>query len=365
MTGGWRAVTDFPDQATADVRGVIATDVGFVAVGSVAVIGPVPTDLSFLQRGAVWTSSDGERWMRIDSPSFERGWLTSIAAGPDGTLMATGAVGSCLPDSCPALPSGDGPAIWLSRDAAHWERQSLAGIDGVIAKMVATSHGFVAFGSASAKDLPVWAIWSSVDGITWQRAAGFGTITQLVDIAATPFGIVVLGREADPALSANRTVLLVSSDGSSWEAVSQSDTPTSDQLSSIAAVAGGVMAIGTGSSGSDMVGDIWRSSDGRKWAKLPVGSAFRNAYLSALAVGPSAIVLGGSVGTTLQALVPTVWFSPDGLSWSSGVALEAGVSGLIQYVAARADRAVAFGLPGATTEPPGSGGRLVWVGPAG
>jgi hypothetical protein len=92
---------------------VVAVDTELVAVGAVFEL----TDEEFVTRmvGAVWTSEDGLRWIRLphDEAVFggaDEVTLGSVAAGPSG-LVAVGTVGF---DAANGPPGSTVAAVWTS-----------------------------------------------------------------------------------------------------------------------------------------------------------------------------------------------------------------------------------------------------------
>ena len=98
----WEPVPDDPGFAGAEVVSIVARGSGFVALGR----------LGTGQRSSgsiAWVSADGVTWRRVDGPDLAAGLVASVAAAPDGSLVA---VGSDL-DERAAL-------AWRSADGTAW-----------------------------------------------------------------------------------------------------------------------------------------------------------------------------------------------------------------------------------------------------
>jgi hypothetical protein len=167
------------------IHDVVATEAGFVAVGSVS-LGSMEAN------GVVWTSVDGETWTRLaDDPGFERSELFRVAASGD-RVVATGYAND--------LDSGlfATPMAWTSVGGGAWHRATVvdpflpagplpsAGptdLEGaVMGPIVRTTAGWVSAGQAwSIEDYPQdgggvrravasdLGLWTSTDGTTWRR----------------------------------------------------------------------------------------------------------------------------------------------------------------------------------------------------
>ena len=129
---------------------------------------------------AVWTSTDGSTWDRIDptSPVFgQKTTMTDITWGPDGYV----AVGT---------DSGTDAAIWQSPDGVTWTRvdtaaQSFDGI-GSLGSVASLDSGYVTVGGhAFVGRGGRVTLWTSPDGVTWDRvhsiSSGYASSVVVVD----------------------------------------------------------------------------------------------------------------------------------------------------------------------------------------
>ncbi len=134
---------------------------GLLAAGRDESCGDVPIT-------GLWTSSDGERWSRVDVPSaFDNGHVLEISGGSAG-YVATGA------------DAGWSPALWLSADGRAWRQVALPEGKLIITGGVSFTDGFVLAGAALAPQngdtcggIPTQtpALWWTADGAGWSRAA--------------------------------------------------------------------------------------------------------------------------------------------------------------------------------------------------
>jgi len=165
----------------------IATDgaTGLVVVGST--ISEAGT-----HNGGAWRSTDGQSWSgATDDGSFKGALLMAVVHGPGG-YVAVGAIGI------------DG-AVWSSSDGATWSRVDGGAFAGSPLVDVATNGaGYLAIGRGATGG----AAWTSTDGKSWRSA---GTIQGSEDMrfvavaigstasvivggaAGTPSGVVWLG----------------------------------------------------------------------------------------------------------------------------------------------------------------------------
>jgi len=121
------------------VRGITAGGAGFVAVGA------TESDLV----PGVWTSEDGIKWTRVrhDKDAFGTGAneLLSVASGAS-ELVAVGRFSEPMePDSPGSDNLVDHPAVWTSTDGNQWIRNVLPG-EGHMTSVTATASGYVAVG---------------------------------------------------------------------------------------------------------------------------------------------------------------------------------------------------------------------------
>lgn len=105
------------------VLDIARTDDGFVAVGADHDDGQTS--------GAVWISSDGLSWSRVESPTFSGTVMRAIAAGDPG-LVAVGI-----------------ESIWFSPDGTEWNVVDTPLEVGTLWDVALTPWGFTAVGFRS------------------------------------------------------------------------------------------------------------------------------------------------------------------------------------------------------------------------
>lgn len=318
---GWQRVP--PDEALGGpgeqrLDAVVATADVLVAVGSSVRPGEPTADLD----GAVWRSSDGISWERVpddgaalggpgdqemlgivedpgsggalvavgrDGTSAavwvrfpgDAGWgrvpadegtfggageqvARSVAAGPDGSLVAVGV----------DRGSGDA-AVWRSTQGRDWERvlpgDDLGG-DGVQEMTAVTTVGpvLVAVGTSGGEAVA----WTSLDGLGWARTElGPGRAD---GVAPVEGGVVAVGSVAGAGGELDATAWR-SADGRSWVPVTIDDGTLGDadqQLLGVLATTTAdddqlVAGVGWTNFGPGDDGAAWASLDGESWTRTP------------------------------------------------------------------------------------------------
>lgn len=164
------------------------------AIGTVVGVGPAVNDQGDFV-GAIWTSTNGREWERIDqnSPVFASGTdayvaIQDVGAGPGG-FVAVGTDG------------GTEVAIWHSPDGFAWNRADTSNQPfeyiGTLSSVDALDTGWIAAGPHGFAD-PVGGtvtLWISPDGLNWDRVHSIdpGYATSVVAIES---GIAVAGAMA-------------------------------------------------------------------------------------------------------------------------------------------------------------------------
>jgi len=354
--------------------GVTVGGPGLVAVGSRFVGGDYAT------AAAVWTSSDGVAWSRVEQdPAVFGGWnmeeMQAVAAGPQG-LVAVGG----------EYPGEDwDAAVWTSPDGLNWSRVPDDGVFGGpgwqrMHAVTAGGPGWVAVGYDDSGEDWNAAVWTSPDGVAWSRVphdeALFGgeNDQEIFGVIAAGPGLVAVGADDDsPAV-------WVSPDGLSWEKLASDRFSASPGFAEADLV---MRAVAAGPMGLVAVGHrdpweaenpveetdaaVWVSSDGLSWVLVSedsstFGGPSDQEMVAVTAGGPGLVAVGSDhAGGDGNA---AVWTSPDGTTWSR-VADDAvfGGSGDQQMagVAAAAPGLVAVGLDG----PGGSDAdAAVWLSPS-
>jgi hypothetical protein len=270
------------------VNALNASTIVDVAIGSRALIavGGVCCDP---EAAAVWRSTDGRAWERLEvEGAFDGGGADSVLAIDDGWLMLV------------SLP--DGSAVVHSADGVAWERvleaQATRASRGIQA-IARGPDGFIAVGQVEGPDESYdGAVWSSDDGRSWERLAledqalaGDGEV-YLHDVVGHAGGFLATGilGTAEQRRTCEELALLAS--------VVDLPLPQSETATSCV-------------SGDEQQ---WTSLDGRQWQRVEAGGApgpieFRVARPG----GPGLVVLGEASG---PASPDTMLFgSDDGALW--------------------------------------------------
>ena len=248
----------------ASVDEVVEGPAGLLAVGRAPGCADDGTGCMPAPANALWTSTDGLQWSRVDlKTAFGGGAVGDVAGGPKGYIAVS--VSSVGPAA---------PAEWLSADGRIWRSVSLSSAtfqDANLAEAMVLGDGYLVAGRTGS--LQGWgggffpsttpAIWWSADGSTWSRAT-------LPKVASAP--------QAEAAISVVGSGKLVAH-VDSWDC----------------------------SCPPEGVTQAWTSSNGRAWKAVTV--TFPSPAV-VLTDGRQAIQLISADGAV------TVAVSPDGFRWA-------------------------------------------------
>jgi hypothetical protein len=326
----------WPDGGSTMVA-VTTTASGFVAVGT-----DVDLDAASNQpTGAVWHSTDGRNWVRVDNRSGVFGdgefWTEMHDVVADGdVVIAVGEFG----DAAAVWKSIDGGMLWsrvdhdaqifglvTMRDDAH---------DGVgdgrqVMLAVTLGHeGFVAAGTTGgsphapdggAGTQSSGVVWQSADGTDWRRIAtsgdpfeGAGTPrpTAVVTFADEYF-VVGFDRFVDPDQPTNLAAVWRSDDLVSWTPVEDAAfTGAGDAVINAAAADGSrFVAVGQRSVGATSIATLWLSHDGQTWQMHEAGTAETSTFLTGVEFGSNGVVIVGAENPAVdwQDLRAAIWRS--------------------------------------------------------
>ena len=177
-------------------------------------------------RAAMWYSTDGTRWTRLAGAETvidraDQPTINSLLVAPNGVWAAGTVVDGTDEDA----------AVWTSTDGIHWSRvnsatRSFGGNgDHVIDALTTLGNGFVAVGAVRTGAQWMPASWISPDGVSWSQASesfpvrpvlaidDAGTTVNAVAETTTGTGLVAVGGSP----SAQR--VWTSTDGLSWTEV--------------------------------------------------------------------------------------------------------------------------------------------------
>lgn len=283
---------------------------GFAAVGS-------ETWSSIPGRSVVWTSPDGARWSEHPlPPACNSG---AIAATPTAIVVASGA-GICR--------STDGVRWTSVTDIPHRIRglvDVMAGGPGFILTM-----GYTTSTTTSVR------VWRSADGVRWRSAGPLASFSNRTPeaVAAGPRGIVVLGQRS---IRGDATITpLRSRDGIAWSTgLRQRAFEPAAQPASMISGGPGYLAAGSYQPRSRTGAAVWTSADGLAWRRvhfvLPASGFVEFDGLTR--IGPGYAVVGLLARPSQEEPArPTVWLSPDGSRWRSGVSLPLLSDGTFDWV---------------------------------
>jgi len=279
----------------------------------------------------VWTSVEGFVWTRVAEHESVFGGagsqvMLAVADGGPGLV----AVGSDAPSGIDSVP-----AVWASVDGITWTRVPLdesrarnAG-GGEMTSVVVGGPGLVAVGWVGRGYSRVAAVWTSVDGITWNAVPDDGSVfgegddtfnTRMLSVTEGGPGLVAVGASgSDLGGSAE---VWTSTDGLVWNRVPHDGSLFDGSMRSVATGGVGLVAVGYGGWQSANAA-VWSSIDGRSWSRLPdddsvFGGSGTQAMRSVTAteVGLVAVGSSGSGGAASDvAEAAAVWTSADGTEW--------------------------------------------------
>ena len=185
----WQSVADDPRAfANAEVRSISRLGDGYVAVG---VVGTAQHPSA----AAAWTSPDGQRWTRVDDPSFADGIAVAVAPSPSGGVVA---VGSDV--------ARHEATAWISADGRRWTRapnepsREHAGGYAWMTDVVTIGDELIAVGEYQGLQRGTAISWVSRDGLAWQQARSAPVQEQGEFYAITPGGpgAIVVGSFGAP-----------------------------------------------------------------------------------------------------------------------------------------------------------------------
>lgn len=308
---------DMPDPAPGvygggTPTGVVAFHGTYVATGSVwAGANGDPS----VNRGVVWTSSDGRSWaLRDRIPAFEHASLTGLVT--DSTrLIAVGTYAAPIPNE----PAVSVPAVWVSSDGRTWVRAA----DPAPSFVTVGPHGFIGALITEAPTIyasPQFA--TSTDGLTWTKVSGIFKADLLVGLAAAPDGTAmavgaVPGAPRTDGSGTEDMVVWRSANGTTWtgpDTIAHDASPvavTSDGHGFLAVVQ--LSALLPSGSIRD-VSRVWRFIDGNgpQATTIPLGD--EQTLGPIFVVGDTLLAASWMGGPTRGATM--VWVSTDaGATW--------------------------------------------------
>jgi hypothetical protein len=269
--------------------------------------------------------------LRIDDPSFDGGSLSAVVQVGAG-LVAVG-----------IDELGEDAAVWVSSDGRVWDRiesESFSGVadenglEGtqVMRDVAAGPAGIVAVGSYELKaEREVGAgVWLSDDGLEWERIvhdALDGVGEEVISSIDVWNGLYVAGGEGPGPVGSGerRPAIWISSDARDWERIDSSVFRLDGEVSALTHSDSRLVAAGT--SGHVARPTIWVSDDARTWeavlsedaggsefGRIAIGDAerFEDVSISSVATTPEGYVAAGTIGEPSRAIF---WASSDAMIW--------------------------------------------------
>ncbi|NQV04976.1 hypothetical protein HQ535_00360, partial [bacterium] len=279
----------------------------------------------------------------------------------------------------PTNPSTTLPPTEFPEPIEGWQRAYIdhQGVFGgaVVGDAIATEETIVVVGCSP------WEVRSGIwysevaDGYeTWHRAEGPSDITCLDQIVSTPWGLFSYQTDVIRSVDDGRTwtqvgvtefgyvqhlayvdgrltaitsmgslnettvaTLYTTTDGESWETVSDERSSLFDSAEVADIVAGGPVLVAVGASpGGQFVptAAVWVSDDGLDWRLVtPQGVGFADSWMSAIATHGDLFV---AVGADFDSSLMAAWTSSDGMTWTRSPAPAADIVPEFGYMNATA-----------------------------
>lgn len=234
------------------------------------------------------TSSDGSNWSPLDTGAFSiRGDVNAVTKGTGGWIAVGREVGA-------GIDPGESPAMWRSTDGLTWERIDLRGTaldtSGVLYDIVHGESGWVTVGHSPIDNGFAQATaWTSSDGEHWTQVLlpsvayevlpGFGVtesgpcISDAYTVTAGPAGYVAAGDCVPIEAPEVMTTAWSSVDGLEWTQSTEIEGVFDEPASIVGAVAtdSGYALAGWRLHPNRMSPTVWTSEDGLLWDMTDFG----------------------------------------------------------------------------------------------
>lgn len=316
----WRQVEGFPSGSAVEVRSVVATASGFVAVG----YEPMPGEGAFgRHQGLVWRSADGLAWYDTAETTFQFVTPEKIVALGDA-LYVLGKQSNCdiIDDQCVEPPEA-GWALWRSTNGTPWERlpQLPSMQAGIVDDLLAGHDRLAAFGSVGEDD-SIGSAWFSTDGANWTETSDLGDLDWITAMAAAPTGFSAFGTQFMPDLEEDEVRAALTTDYTHFAAAPAPAYGGGITIGDITLGSNGMVAVGYGAPDGGVATSVaLYSVDGAAWTEVTDvdGSLTRGSMSIVHGLDTGGYVALGDAPETDEfgRLLGQSWFSGDGQAWHS------------------------------------------------
>jgi len=248
---------------------VIATDAGFLAVGTGYDNQPT---IWRSEDGRAWDRVvDDDLLLATGSipegVSTPYGSISSVLATDDGFVAVGSVHASTVEGESLRAPDPRRPAIWTSEDGRDWERvEDLPDADGALVAVTVVDDELVALGSTADRSYA----WRSAGG-GWDAVGELEGI--VTDLGSVDGALVAVGSTAAD-LQAVPTIWSSDDEGRSWTTVHEEPAASIATFSSLVEDGDLLLALGhTGPAALEVHGVLVSSTDGRSWSPAPVPEA--------------------------------------------------------------------------------------------
>ena len=313
--GGWTDLAVDPAVfGPVVITATAATQAGVVVVGCAR-----PDAAGGADAFPVWTSQDGQVWVRAEGPAAVAGdqplrCLADVVSTPFGLFAR------------PSADQGLGRSLLRSMDGTRWEPVVVAG-EGhgtVVALFPAAERLTVLVQRAAENESRVSELWTSTDGTAWsplpELSAALFDNGGMADVLATDDGLLAVGASPGGEFSPTAAAW-ASSDGRAWELTTpQGEGFVDCWMTAVTAAADGFVAAGSCTDGAVPLA-VWSSPDGRRWDRLgaaaepqdPDGAFLHPSGIAA--VGADLYVTGTDEDASLGPRDAPLWKSADEAPW--------------------------------------------------
>jgi hypothetical protein len=204
-----------------------------------------------------------------------QGYIQSVSDGGPG-LVAVGGVFSGAFSGRELVTAPYDPAVWTSSDGAHWSRVDTGSVFGsrtgaspLLSLSVVTEHGHQLV--LAATDRATTSIFESRDGSHWRRTASVpGTISQLTTFRDV---LVAVGSQGGAATgTSQRGVVWTSTDGVHWRQAMASAPAVLAKYTGVASTGSSIVVVGYRGAGEPVEdGAMVVSADATHWMAVPSG----------------------------------------------------------------------------------------------